>query len=92
MSAKSFGIFPVIYAVGTLQNTLPHTTILLDGDRNTTGGSNGVVSTSEGLRLSIQHCMKGKGGSQLLFLLRKWDGGGKLLTLYGCSKDFWQTL
>ena len=42
MSAKSLGTLPVIYAVGDLQNPLPRTTMLFEGDRNSTGGRNGV--------------------------------------------------
>ena len=71
MSAKSPGTLPVIYAVDELQNRLPRTTMLFEGDRNSTGGRNGVFPNSKGLRLSIQHCMKGEGSSQLSFLLRK---------------------
>ena len=62
--------------------------MLFEGDMNNTGGRNDVSSKSEGLRLSIQHYMKGEGDSLLSFLQRKQEGGGKFLPLYGCSKDF----
>ena len=92
MSAKSLGTLPVIYTVDEQQNPLPRKTMLCGGDTNSTGGENDVFPRSLGLRLSIQHCITGEGGSQLLFLQRKKDGGGKFLPLHGCSKDFWQTL
>ena len=92
MSAKSLGTLPVIYAVEEQQNPLPRKTMLCGGDTNTTGGENDVVPRSLGLRLSIQHCITGEGGSQLLFLQREKDGGRKFLPLHGCSKDFRQTL
>jgi len=38
MSAKSIGTLPVIYALDELQNSLPRTTMLFEGDRNSTGG------------------------------------------------------
>ena len=44
MSAKSLGTLPVIYAVDELQNPLPCTTMLFEGDRNSTEGRNGVFS------------------------------------------------
>ena len=91
MSAKSLGTLPVIYAVEEQQNPLPHKTMLGGGDTNSTGGENDVFPRSLGLRLSIQHYITGEGGSQLLFLQRKKDGGRKFLPLHGCSKDFWQT-
>ena len=71
MSAKRLGTLPVICAVDELQNPLSRTTMLFEGDRNSTGGRNGVFPNSKGLRLSIQHCMKGEGGSQSSFLPRK---------------------
>ena len=92
MSAKSLGTLPVIYVVDELQNQLPRKTMLLEGDTNSAGGRNDVFPSSYGLPLSIQHCITGEGGSQLLFLQRKKDGGRKFLPLHGCSKDFWQTL
>ena len=92
MSAKSLGTFPVIYAADEQQNPLPRKTMLFEGDTNSAGGENDVFPSCSGLRLSIQHCIAGEGGSQLLFLQRKKEGGRKFLPLYGCSKDFWQTL
>ena len=92
MPAKSLRTLPVIYAVDEQQNPLPRETILCGGDTNSTGGENYVLPSSKGLWLSIQHCITGEGGSQLLFLQRKKDGGRKILPLDGCSKDFWQTL
>ena len=38
MPAKSLATLPVIYAVGEIQNALPRTTMLFEGDRNSTGG------------------------------------------------------
>ena len=70
-STKSLGTLPVIYAEDELQNPLPRTTMLFEGDRNSTGGRNGVLPNSQELRLSIQHCMKGEGGSQMSFPRRK---------------------
>ena len=49
----------MIYAVDELQSPLRHTTVLCKGDRNSTGGTNGVFPNSQRLWLSIQHCMKG---------------------------------
>ena len=89
MSAKSLGTHPVIYAVDEQQT---RKTMLCGGDTNSTGGENDVFPRSLGLRLSMQHCITGEGGSQLLFLQRKKDGGKKFLPLHGCSKDFWETL
>ena len=54
MSAKSLGTLPVIYAVD-IQNPLPRTTMLFEGDREATGGTNGFFPNNKGLRLSIQH-------------------------------------
>ena len=68
MSAKSLGTLPVIYAVDEQQNPLPRKTMLCGGDTNSTGGRNDVFPSSLGLRQSIQHCITGEGGSQLLFL------------------------
>ena len=70
MSAKRLGTLPVIYAVDELQNPLPRTTMLFEGDRKSTKGRNGVFPNSYSLRLSIQHCMKGERDSQLSFLQR----------------------
>ena len=92
MSAKTLGTLPVIYALDEQQNPLPRKTMLCGGDTNSTGGGNDVFPSSLGLRQSIHRCITGEGGSQLLFLLRKRDGGRKFLPLHGCSKDFWQTL
>ena len=92
MSAKSLGTLPVIYAVDEQQNPLPRKTMLCGGDTNSTGGENGVFPISLGLRLSIQHCITGEGGSQLLVLQRKEDGVRKFLPLHGRFKDFWQTI
>ena len=68
MSAKRLGTLPVIYAVDELQNSLPYKTMLFEGDTNSTGGRTDVFPSSYGLRLLIQHCIAGEGGSQLLFL------------------------
>ena len=46
MSAKSLGIFPVIYAVDEQQNSLPRKTMLFEGDTNSTGGRNDVFPSS----------------------------------------------
>ena len=92
MSAKSLGTLPVIYAVDEQQNPLPCKTMPCGGDTNSTGGENDVFPRSLGLRLSIQHCITGEEGSQLLFLQRKKDRGRKFLPLHGRSKGFWQTL
>ena len=46
MSAKSLGTLLVIDAVDDLQNALPRTTMLLEGDMNSTGGRNGVFPNS----------------------------------------------
>ena len=92
MSTKSLGTLPVIYAVDEQQNPLPRKTMLFEGDINSTEGRNDVFPSSLGLRLSIQYCIAGEGGSLLLFLQRKKDGGREFLPLHGCSKDFWQTL
>ena len=43
MSAKSLGTLPVIYAVDELQNPLPQTTMLFEGDSNN--------------RTGVEHCM-----------------------------------
>ena len=67
MSAKSLGTLLLFNAVYELQNPLPRTKVLFDGDRNSTGGRNGVLQNSLGLRLSIQHCMKGKGAQNCHF-------------------------
>ena len=92
MSAKSLGTLPVMYAVDEQQNPLPHKTMLCGGDTNSVARGNDVFPSSVGLRQLIQHCITGEGGSQLLFLQRKKDGGRKFLPLHGCSKDFRQTL
>ena len=44
MSAKSLGVFPVIYAIDEVQNSLLRTTMLFEGGRNSTGGRNGVFT------------------------------------------------
>ena len=82
----------MIYAVNEQLNPLPCKTILCGGYTNSTGGGNYVFPSSLGLRKSIQHCITGEGGSQLLFLQRIKDGGRKFLPLHWCSKDFWETL
>ena len=92
MSANGLGTLSVIYAVDEQQNPLPRKTMLCGGDKNSTGGGNYVFPSSLGLRQSIQNCITGEGGSQLLFLKRKKDWGRKFLPLHGCSKNFWQTL
>ena len=92
MSAKSLGKLHVIYAVDEQQNPLLHKTMLCGGDTNSTGGGNDVFPSSLGLRQSIQHCIAGEEGSQLLFLQLKKDGGREFLPLHTCSKDFWRTL
>ena len=46
MSTKNLGTLPVIYAVDELQNPLLRTTMLFEGDRNSTGGRNGVFPNS----------------------------------------------
>ena len=46
MPAKSLGTLPVIYAVDELQNPLPRTTMLFEGDTSSTGGRNGVFPNS----------------------------------------------
>ena len=74
MSAKSLGTLPVIYVVDEQHNPIPRKTMVCGGDTNSTGGENDVFPSSLGLRLSIQHCITGEGGSQLLFLERKKDG------------------
>ena len=61
--------------------------MLFEGDTNSTGGRKVVFPSSYGLRLSIQHCTTGEGGSLLLFLQQKKDGGRKFLPLHGCSKE-----
>ena len=43
MPAKGLGTLPVIYALDELQNPLPCTTMLFEGDRNSTGGRNCVL-------------------------------------------------
>ena len=63
------------YAVDKLQNPLLSKTMLFEGDTNTTGGRNDVFPSSLGLLLLIQHCVMVEGGSQLLFLQQKKDGG-----------------
>ena len=78
----------MIYAVDEHQNPLPLKTMLCGGDTNSTGGGNDVFPSSLGLRQSIQHCTTGEGGSQLLFLQRKKDGGRKFLPLHVRFKDF----
>ena len=65
MSTKSLGALPVIYAVDELQNPLPRTTMLFEGDTNGTGGGNDFFPNSQVLLLSIEHCIKEEGGSQL---------------------------
>ena len=45
MSAKSLATLPVIYAVDELQ-PLPRTTMLFEGDMNSTGGRSGVFPNS----------------------------------------------
>ena len=92
MSVKSLGTLSVIYAVDEQQNPLPRKIMLCGGDTNSTRGGNDVFPSSLGLRLSIQHCITGEGGSQLLLLQRKKDGGRKFLPLHGHFKDFWQTI
>ena len=47
-SAKSIGTLSLNCAVDKLQNPLPRTTILFEGDRNSTGGRNDVFQTAEG--------------------------------------------
>ena len=74
MSAKSLGTLHVIYAVDEQQNPLPRKTMLCGGDTNSTGGGNDVFPSSLGLRQSIQQCIRGERGSQLLFLQRKRTG------------------
>ena len=61
-------------AVDEQQNPLHRTKMLFEGDRNSTGGRNGVFPNSKGLRFPIQHCMKGEGGLQMSFLQLKQDG------------------
>ena len=51
MSSKSLGTLHVIYAVDEQQNSLPHKTMLFEGDANSTGGRNDVFPSSYGLRL-----------------------------------------
>ena len=46
MSAKSLGTLPAIYAVDELQNPLPRTTMLFEGDTNSTGGGSDVFPNS----------------------------------------------
>ena len=46
MSANSLGTLPVTYAVDELQNPLPRTAMLFEGDRNSTGARNGVFPNS----------------------------------------------
>ena len=89
---QSLGTLHVIYAQDEQQNPLPRKIMLCGGDTNSTRGGNDVFPSSLGLQQSIQHCITGEGGSQLLFLQRKKDGGREFLLLHGCSKDFWQTL
>lgn len=42
MSAKSLAILHVIYAVDELQNPLPRTAMLFEGNTNSTGGRSDV--------------------------------------------------
>ena len=44
------------------------------GDTNSTGGGNDDFPGSLGLQQSIQHCISGERGSQLLFLQLKRTG------------------
>ena len=46
MSAKSLGTLSVIYAVDELQNSLHRTTMLFEGDTNSTGRRNDVFPNS----------------------------------------------
>ena len=46
MSAKSLGTSPVVYAVDEQQNPLLRRTMLCEGDTNSTGGKNDVVTSS----------------------------------------------
>ena len=46
MSAKSLGTLPVFYAADELQNSLPHTAMLFECDRNNAGGRNSVFTNS----------------------------------------------
>ena len=55
-------------------------------DTHSTGGENDVFPSSLGLRLSIQHCITGEGGSQLLFLQRKKDWGRKFYHCMGVPR------
>ena len=92
MLAKSLGTIPVIYAVDEQQNPLPRNTMLCGGDTNSTGGDNDgendVFPCGLGLRLSIQHCITGKGDSQLLFLERKKDGVENSYHCMGVPRTF----
>ena len=74
MSAKSLGTLPVIYAADEQQNSLPRKTILCIGDTNSTGWENGIFPRSLGLRLSIQHCIKGEGAHNCYFCSEKGRG------------------
>ena len=71
MPAKSLGTLPVFYAVDELQNPLfPVQQCCLKVIGIAQEGEV-VVSfqIAKDFRLSIQHCMKGEGGSQVSFLL-----------------------
>ena len=55
LSAKSLRTLSMIYAVDELQNPLPRTTMLFEGDRNSTAEKNGELRASA----IDRHCMKG---------------------------------
>ena len=78
----------MIYAVNEQQNPLPRKTMLFEGDTNSTGGRNDVFPSSYGLRQSIQHCITGEGGSQLLFLQRKRTGVENSYHCMGVPRTF----